>query len=85
MRGGDNFLVSCWFQGHGLLDEAVEQFASTVRSAPVEAEGELVQVILEMLCPDRSLMRSQQPALHERDDLVNMRQQFGSLLFAPFQ
>jgi len=76
MRGGDNLLISCWFQGRGLLDKAVEQFALAARSAPVEAEGKFVQIILQMLCPDRSLMRSQQPALYERDNLVNTRQPF---------
>jgi hypothetical protein len=42
MRGGGNFHVRRWFQCHGLLDKAVEQFASTARSASIEAEGELV-------------------------------------------
>jgi hypothetical protein len=39
------------------LGEAIEQFAPAARFAPVEVECELIQVILEMLGPDGSLMR----------------------------
>jgi hypothetical protein len=43
----------------GLLDKAVEQLPPAVRLAPVEPEGELVQITSQMLDAHRSLMRAQ--------------------------
>ena len=57
--GGDDFQVSCWLHCYSLLGESEEQFASASRPAPVETKGEFIQVVLEMLCAYRSLMRAQ--------------------------
>ena len=51
---------------HGLLGEAQEQLPSATRIPPVEAEGELVQVVVQVLSADRTLMSAQQPALQQR-------------------
>ena len=48
--------VSYRIDGHSLLSGAEKEFASTVRSPANEAERELIQVILEMLMANRSLI-----------------------------
>jgi hypothetical protein len=55
----DDLPISGWFRCHSLLGEAIKQVAPAARLAPVEAEYELVQVILKMFDPDGSLMRPQ--------------------------
>jgi monomeric isocitrate dehydrogenase len=40
-----------------LLKKAEEEFSPALRFSPVEAEGELVQVIVHVLQSDRSLVR----------------------------
>ena len=42
-----------WFDLDGLLHEPVEQLPAGGRTAAVEAEGELVEVVVEMLVLDR--------------------------------
>ena len=54
-----------------MLGDAVEQFAPTARFAPVEADFELVQVVLEMLGPVGSLVRSRQPSRQQREDTMD--------------
>src|SRR5271165_1253930 len=61
-RGPDDRLVSCWLHRDGLLGKAVEQLPSAVRLAPVEPEGKLVQIAIQMLDAHRSLMCTQQPS-----------------------
>ena len=46
---------------HSLLREAKEELTSTLRSPSVEAERELVQIVVEVLMADGSLMGSEQP------------------------
>ena len=46
---------------------------SVVGAAAVEAEGELVQVVVELLWADGALMGTEQPALQERGDPVDAR------------
>ena len=41
--------------GHGALEQPVEEQPAVVRAVPVEAEGELVEVIVELLVADRML------------------------------
>ena len=45
---------------HRLLEQAVEEKAALARAAAVEGEGELVQVEVELLRADRSLVPSSQ-------------------------
>jgi hypothetical protein len=58
---GNRFDYDC------LLDEAKEQFAAAFGSPPIEAERELVQVVVRMLVADRSLVGSHKPPFEERD------------------
>src|ERR1035441_2404794 len=68
--GGDDGAVCGRFHCHCLLGEPVEQLASATRLTPVEAEGEFVQVVLQVLFADRSLMCAEKPAFQQRDDSV---------------
>ncbi len=51
---------------HGLLNQAVEQFAAMFRGPTIEPEREFVEVIVEMLATDRTLMSAQQPPFEKR-------------------
>ena len=46
-----------------LVEQPVEEQAAAARAAAVEAEGELVEVGIEVLASDRTLVGAQQPAL----------------------
>jgi hypothetical protein len=46
-----------------LLREPEEEQPTVARPAAIEAKGELIQVVVEMLEAHRPLMRAQQPAL----------------------
>ena len=64
----DDELVRSRFHRDGLLREPVEEFAAVTRRAPVEAERELVKVVVQVSASDGPLMSPEQPALQERDD-----------------
>src|ERR1051325_7183433 len=72
----DHRFIRDWIYGHGLLQEPEEVFAPATRVSPVEAEGEFVQVIVQVLQAHRTLVRSHQPPLEEADHPMNARQQF---------
>ena len=79
----DNPLVRGGINRHGLLHEPEEKSTPTLGSPPVEAKGELVQVVIKVLLADRSLVGAQQPPLEEGDYAIDPRQQLrGSLLLA---
>jgi len=52
----------------------VEQQTACVRGPAVEAEGELVQVVVEMLVAHRPLMSAQQPPFEQRGNPVHTGQ-----------
>jgi hypothetical protein len=52
----------------GLLRETKEQLATALWSSPVESEGELVQVVIQVIGSDGSLMSAQEPAFEQRRD-----------------
>src|SRR6266536_1374400 len=58
---------------HGLLEQAVEEEAALARAAAVEAEREFVEVEVELLRADRSLVGAEQPALEQRGNAVRAR------------
>ena len=66
---GNRFDYDC------LLHEAKEQFAAAFGSPPIEAERELVQVVVKMLVADRSLVGSHQPPFEKGDHAVDPRHQ----------
>ena len=57
----------------GLLEESVEEEAAVTRAAAVEAEGELVEVVVELLRADGALVGAEQPAFQKRGDPVHAR------------
>src|SRR5882724_7123394 len=60
---------------HCLLCQTVEQFSPRGGLAPVEAERELIQIVLEIFMSNGALMRAQQPTLEQRNDSMHPRQQ----------
>ena len=57
--------------GHSLLRKAKEELAATLGSPAIEAERELVQIVVEVLVADRSLVGSNQPRFEQGDHTVN--------------
>lgn len=60
----------------GLLRQAVEQQTAGARGAAVEAEGEFVEVVVEVALLDAALKRAHEPALEQRGDVMDARHEF---------
>ena len=75
--------LSVWyrFSSNCLLKKSVEKFAAGARGSSVEAEGELVKVVVKMLSADCALVRSQQPSLNQRCHAMDTRKE-GMGIFA---
>src|SRR4030065_217540 len=56
-----------------------------MRSAAIEAEGELIEVVIQMLGADRSLVCAKQPSFQQRHHPVNSGQKFTGRLLATTQ
>jgi hypothetical protein len=67
---------------YGELEDAVEDHAPTAGVAAVEAEGELVEVALQMGLVDRALVSAQQPPLRQGGDAMDPRQQLAGVIAA---
>ena len=65
-QGPDDAVAGHRIGDNDLLRKPVEQHAALARSAPVEAEHELVQVGVQVRWLDRAMARSQDPALDQR-------------------
>ena len=61
----DQVSIGSGLDTHRLLDEPVEEFPAMPRPATVEAERELIEVVVEMRRAHRTLVRSQEPALEQ--------------------
>jgi hypothetical protein len=73
-RVDDEAAVGDRVGSNGLLQQAVEEQAATPRAASVEAEGELVEVGIEVLWLDAALVGTQQSALEQaREPLSSAR------------
>jgi len=72
---GPERLVRVRFDADGLLEQPVEEKSTMVRPAAVEAEGELVQVVVELLVADSALVGAQQPPLEQARDAVDFGHQ----------
>ena len=66
----------------GVLCQPEEELASRSRLSPVETEDEFVEVVVEVLVTDSSLMGSEHPSLEQRDRSVDSGQQAFPLLEA---
>ena len=64
-RPAHDLPVGRWADAHPLLDQPVEGFAPVAGAAAVEPEGELVQVVVQMLAAHGALVRAQQPAFQQ--------------------
>ena len=60
--------VGDWIVPNGLLEQAMEQQPPRARGAPIEAEGELLERVIELGRLNRPMMSTEQPALQERGD-----------------
>ena len=57
--------------GNGLLGEAMEEQSAGMGAPAIEAEGEFVEVVVEMPVLDAALMGSHQPSLKQRRHVMN--------------
>ncbi len=73
----DQTFVGSWLDGQRLLREAKEQRSAVPRGPSVEAERELVQVVVQMRCSDGTLMGAEQSPFEQGDEAVHPRQTFG--------
>src|SRR5712692_8163881 len=62
----DQPLVGCRLRRDRLFQEALEELASGSGSSALEAERELVEVVLQMRETDGALVSAEQPALEQR-------------------
>ena len=74
----DQPFVRSWLDGQSLLREAKEQLSAVARGPSVEAERELVQVVVQMRRTDGALMGAEQPPFEQGDDAVHSRQTLGT-------
>jgi hypothetical protein len=82
----NDLLVGERVDSYGILQKAPEQQASMTRTATVETEGELIQVVVDVVEAGRTLMSPEQPAFEKGDHQMDTRQKLcGSLLSAPTQ
>ena len=63
----------------GLLRQAIEQFAARLGRAAVEAERELVQVVVQGILGNGTLMSTHYPTFEKRDDAVDTGEQMLAL------
>ena len=67
----DEIVVADGVGAHSLFEKPVEEEPALARRATVEAEAELVEVGLEVVAFDGSLVGREQPALHEGGEAVH--------------
>src|ERR1039458_3159367 len=72
-RVDDQAAVRDRVRDDGLLEQSVEQQAAPPRVASVEAECELVEVRIEVLGSDRTLVGAEHPALKQARDAMDAR------------
>lgn len=81
----DERLIWRWIDPDGLLHQPVEQFSAMSGCAPVEAECELVEVIVQMGHADGTLMRAKEPPFEQGNHTVNPGQQVRRRFLASFE
>ncbi len=69
-----------WMHGNTLLNQSKEEHAAMGGLAAVESERKFVQISLQMIFFEGTLMRPHQPALNERRDTVYAWQNFVGIL-----
>jgi len=76
----DDGVIRKRVNAHGVFKQPEEKQAPASRAAPVESEGELVEVVVQMLRADRPLMGADQPALQQRGHQVDPWEQLAGCL-----
>ena len=78
-----NYLVmGNGIDGHRLLRQTKEELASTLGSTAIEPEREFIEIVVQVLMADCSLVGSHQPPFEQGDREVNPWHQLRwSLLF----
>jgi len=66
-------MIRGWLDGDGLLGESVEEQPPGLGAPSVEAEGEFVEVVVEMLVLNAALVSTEQPPLEKRSNGVDSR------------
>src|SRR5450759_3091991 len=61
--------------GHSLLRQTKEELAAALGSSAIESEREFIEIVVEVLLTDRSLVGSHQPTFEQGDREVNPRHQ----------
>lgn len=82
-RGDDEVSLTHRLVSDGELEHPVKEKPATMRTASVEPEHELVEVLtemVEMVCFDRSLVYPEQPPLRERRYAVDVGHQLRRLI-----
>ena len=69
--GTDEVAVMVWFGKDCLLEQPVEEQAPVACGTSGEAEAELVEVCLEMIALDGTLMGGEEPSLHQGGDTMD--------------
>ena len=72
-----------WRRRHGLLNQSIEEFGPAAALKKVELERELVEVIIQMLARDSTLVGAQQPPHQQKRHTVHARQQDQAVLPLP--
>ena len=65
--------------GQRLFDQAEEELAAAAGFSAIESEGELIEVVIQMLRAHRALMCSQQPSLQQRNNSMHAGQQLAGV------
>jgi len=71
--GVDDLVISDRIDGHRLLRQAKEELATAFGSPTVEPECELIQIVVQMLMTDCTLVGSHQPSFQQGDHPINPR------------
>src|SRR5512144_1311733 len=70
-RWWNNLMIRCRSYGNGLLGRGDARASAGLGTPAIEAEGEFVEVVVEMLVLDAALMGSHQPSLQQRRNIMN--------------
>ena len=68
-----NFVQRHGLNNHGLLRRPEEELAAVHRLAAIKPKGELIQVVVQMLVTDCSLVGPHQPPFQQRDPPLKFR------------
>lgn len=81
--GGHQASVRNGIESHRVLCQAIEELPAMTGSSSVEPEGELIEVVIEMLTRHTSLVDAQEPPFQQCGDSMDTGQQGRSGLATP--